>query len=175
LGGREAINKEDRVSGYYNNQPDSYGDTSQESGGGGLRKQLEDALAEIKKLRQDMTQDKRTESAEALLKGKGLDPALKDLIPDDMEPQQWVEKYAHLLGVKPGADASGQPGEEPQVVAPVEDDPAVVAERQALADIHGAAASGQPATVTSDVLERMSKIQDPDELMEFFRTEGAAG
>lgn len=156
----------------YNNQSDSYGE-SQDGSGGGLRKQLEDALAEVKTLRQELTHDKRAETAEALLKDKGLDPALKDLIPDDMEPQQWIEKYAPLLGIKQGSSESGQPGEEPQVVAPVEDDPAVVLERAALADIHGAAASGQPSTVTSDVLERMSKIQNEDELLKFFRTEGA--
>lgn len=161
------------MSGYQYNQSDSYGE-SQDGGGGGLRKQLEDALAEIKDLRKELTQEKRADSAEALLKDKGLDPALKDLIPDDMEPAAWVEKYAHLLGTKPASE-SGQPGEAPEIVAPADDDPALVAEREALAQIQGAAASGQPTTVTSDVLERMSKIQNEAELLEFFRTEGAQG
>lgn len=161
----------------YNNQSDSFDDYErQESGGGGLRKQLEETLAELKELKKQMgaQQEKNTE---ALLKDKGLDPAIKELIPADANPSEWIEKYAHLLGVK-GTERDAQPAPSdggPEIVAPVEDDPALVAEREALARIQGAADSGSPAHLTGDVLERMDKITSEEELMKFFDSNGAVG
>jgi hypothetical protein len=166
------------VSGY-NNQSGSYGDDFEHQDGttgGGLRKQLEDALAEIKKLRQDLGKDERDKTAETALKDKGLDPALKALIPDDAEPAAWVDQYATLLGAKPGAQAAevkDEAKEEPEPEAPQVDDPALVAEREALAEIQGAADAGSPAHLTGDVLERMEKIQSEEELIKFFQSNGA--
>ena len=166
----------------YNNQSDSfddngYGQERQESGnGGGLRRQLEEALADAKALRKKLT-ERQTKDAEVLLKDKGLDPAVKELIPEGADPSEWIEKYAHLLGAKgTERDVKEAPGDSgPEIVAPADEDPAIAAEREALARIQGAADAGSPAHLTGDVLERMERIDNEDELMKFFGSEGAVG
>jgi hypothetical protein len=165
------------VSGYNNNQSDSFDDFERQEhgGGGGLRRQLEETLAEVKELRKQLNQ-REAKDTDALFKDKGLDPALKELIPEGAEPSEWIDKYAHLLGVK-GKERDSAPADsldDPEIVAPVEDDPALVAEREALAQINGAADAGSSAHITGDVLERMNKIDSEDELMKFFNSNGAA-
>lgn len=163
----------------YNNQSGSYddfGDEGRQDGthGGGLRKQLEEALAELKEARRLLGKDERSKTAEAVLKDKGLDPALKDIIPEDQDPKAWVEQYAHLLGAKPGSQAKEESEEEPEEAASQQDvDPALLAEREALEQIRGAADAGSPAHITGDVLERMNKIDSEEELMNFFARNGA--
>lgn len=161
----------------YNNQSDSFDDFERQEGGGGggLRRQLEETLAEVKELRKQLN-DRQTKDTDALLKDKGLDPAIKELIPEGADASAWVEKYAHLLGAK-GTErqVDTAPSDDPEIVAPVEDDPALVAEREALAQIQGAADAGSQSHLTGDVLERMSKINSEDELLKFFDSNGAAG
>lgn len=166
----------------YNNQSDSfddngYGNERQEGGnGGGLRRQLEEALADAKALRKQLA-DRQTKDAEVLLKDKGLDPAVKELIPEGADPSEWIEKYAHLLGVKSAEKKEEEraPGDNPEIVALADEDPAITAEREALAQIQGAADAGSPAHLTGDVLERMERIDNEDELMKFFGSNGAVG
>ena len=163
----------------YNNQSSSYGDDFEHQDGttgGGLRKQLEEALAELREYRKRDEQKERSQTAEKVLKDKGLDPALKALIPDDAEPAAWVDQYATLLGAKPGARAAevkDEAKEEPEPNASQEVDPALLAEQEALAQIQGAADAGSPAHLTGDVLERMDKIQSEEELLKFFQSNGA--
>lgn len=164
----------------YNNQSDSFDDYErQESGGGGgLRRQLEETLAEVKELRKQLS-EKQAKDTDALLKDKGLDPAIKELIPEGADASEWVEKYAHLLGAK-GTErqvetAPSDSADDPEIVAPVDDDPALVLEREALAEIHGAADAGSQSHLTGDVLERMEKIDNEDELLKFFGSNGAVG
>jgi len=161
------------VSGY-NNQSDSFDDFErQESGGGGLRKQLEETLAELKELKKQMGLQ-QAKDAEALLKDKGLDPAIKELIPEGANASEWVEKYAHLLGAKgTEREVAPAPSDVPENAVSPEEDQALVAEREALAQIQGAADAGSPAHLTGDVLERMDKIQTEEELMAFFSRNGA--
>jgi hypothetical protein len=163
------------VSGY-NNQSDSFDDYErQESGGGGLRRQLEEVLAKNKKLEEELARS-RAKDTDALLKDKGLDPAIKELIPEDADPSEWIEKYSHLLGAKgTERDVQPAPSDDPEIVAPVDEDPALVAEREALAQIQGAADAGSPAHLTGDVLERMERIDNEEELMKFFGSNGAVG
>jgi hypothetical protein len=164
------------VSGY-NNQSSSYDDDMDRQDGttgGGLRKALEDALAKLEKAQKDLEDYRRGDTAESVLKDKGLDPALKDLIPADTDPKDWVEKYAHLLGTKPAAKAEEKDSnDDPEFVALEEEDPAITLEREARERINAAADSGSPAHLTGDVLQRMDKINSEDELMEFFRSNGA--
>jgi hypothetical protein len=172
------------VSGY-NNQSDSfddngYGQERQESGGGGLRKQLEEVLADNKRLLK-LLGDRVEKDTDALLKDKGLDPAIKELIPEGADASEWVEKYAHLLGVKKDdtkeqakADEGSDDG-GPEIVAPEDEDPAIAVEREALSRIQGAADAGSPAHLTGDVLERMERIDNEEELMKFFGSNGAVG
>lgn len=161
----------------YNNQSDSFDDFERQEGGGGggLRRQLEETLAEVKELRKQLS-DKQAKDTDALLKDKGLDPAIKELIPEGADASEWVEKYAHLLGAK-GTERQVEtaPSDDPEFVAPVEDDPALVAEREALAQIQGAADAGSQSHITGDVLERMNKIDSEEELMKFFGSNGAVG
>lgn len=160
----------------YNNQSDSFDDFErQESGGGGLRRQLEETLAELKELKKQMGAQ-QAKDTDALLKDKGLDPAVKDLIPEGADPSEWIEKYAHLLGAK-GTERQVEPApsDNPEIVAPVDEDPALVAEREALAQIQGAADAGSQSHLMGDVLERMNKIDSEEELMKFFNSNGALG
>lgn len=173
--GDGAAIREDRVSGYYNQpDPDDFENEAAGNNGGGLRKMLEETLAENKKLLAKLEERERGNTTADLLKGKGLDPAIAELIPADQDPAQWVEKYAHLLGVPQGTPAT-EPAAEPEIQLADDSDPALIAEREALAAMQDAAESGSPAVINSDALERMSKINSEAELLEFFKTNGAVG
>lgn len=169
----------------YNNQSDSfddggYGQERQEGGGGaGLRKQLEEVLAKNKELEKRLS-ERLAKDTEALLKDKGLDPAIKDLIPEGADASEWVDKYAHLLGVQKDTKEQAKADEGssdggPEIVAPEDEDPAIALEREALSRINGAADSGSPAHLTGDVLERLERIDSEEELMKFFGSNGAVG
>lgn len=159
------------MSGYYNTPDSDSDDTEQDNTGKGLRKALESALEKIAKLESAQ----RTASATEVLKGNGLDPALADLIPEGTTASEWVEKYAHLLGVKKAEDPQGQGEEQPEVTAqaPEDEDPAIRAEREAVQAMQGAQQDGSPSVITSDVIERMNAIDNEAELMKFINSNGA--
>jgi hypothetical protein len=163
------------VSGYYESDPDEF---ERGSGGSGLRKQLEGLLEENKKLREMIEGDKRQETVTTLLKEKGVNPAVSRLIPSDVDPAKWLDENAELFVVqKPAEPESGkeenQPGAEPKITEPAEEDPAVAAEREARAAMQDAADSGSlSADVANDLMAQMQKINDPDELEEFMRKNG---
>ena len=170
----------------YTNQSSSfddggYGQERQDgTSGGGLRKALEDALDKLEQTRQELEAYKKGDTAEQVLKDKGLDPAIKDLIPPDANPSEWVDKYAHLLGVQKDTKEQAKADEGssdggPEIVAPEDEDPAIALEREALSRINGAADSGSPAHLTGDVLERLERIDSEEELMKFFGSNGAVG
>lgn len=147
-------------------------------GGGGLRKMLEETLAENKRLIQKLEERERGNSTTALLKDKGIDPAIAEIIPPNEDPAAWVEKHGHLFGVQEVRDDNRHI--EPDVQTPADDDPAVIArkaelaaERKALEDMQDAAESGLPASVHDDLLDRMSKIDSEEELLKFFTENGA--
>jgi hypothetical protein len=156
------------VSGYNYSDPEN--DQFEGGSGGGLRKLLEEALAENKKLVERLTQKDREKSTTDLLKEKGLDPAIAELIPADTDPAAWVDKYSHLLGV-PKNTPDPEP-QAPEVTMPDDSDPALVAEREALAAMRASQEEGSPAVVTSDVLAQMEKINDPKEFEDFLRANG---
>ena len=167
------------MSGYSNNWSDdsNFGDEGGNQGGGGLRKLLEQTLEENKKLREAFEGKEREKSTAALLKDKGLDPAIAELIPDGQDAAVWVEKYSHLLGVPQNTEDQREIAPELQVAD--DSDPAVqlrkqqlAEEQQALADMQDAAESGSPA-IQADLLDRMNKIESEDELIKFFNTNGA--
>lgn len=168
------------MSGYNNNYSDDYFDENEDGqrGGGGLRKMLEETLAENKRLIQKLEERERGTSTAALLKEKGLDPAIAELIPNGEDAKAWVEKYAHLLGV-PQNTEDHTPAAAPEVQLADDTDPALIAERQRLAaerqaraDMQDAAESGVPA-VQQDLLNQMDKITSEEELMKFFQQNGA--
>lgn len=168
------------MSGYENEWSDSdFDNEGGRQGGGGLRKMLEESLAENKKLLEKLNGKEREADAAALLKGKGLDPALVALIPPNEDPKAWLAEKGHLLGIK--SDAVDEDAGEPEVQVASDDDPAVQARKQelaaeqaALAGMQDAAESGSPA-INADVLERLDKIESEEELMKFFNSNGAVG
>lgn len=163
------------MSGYYN-YPDPDDTERQDNSGGGLRKQLEEALKEIKELRGELSKDKREQTVTDLLKGKGLDPAIAELIPADQDPTAWVEKYAHLLGAQaPEVLEEAPANDQPEIVGVEQDDPALVAEREALAAMQDATESGSPISNAPDILEKMNKITDEQEFWAFIAKNGAPG
>lgn len=161
------------MSGYYTNQSDPDDDNfGGDNSGGGLRKQLEEVLAENKRLTKMLTGN-RERTATDLLKDKGIDPAVLQLAPEGADPVEWVEKYSHLLGAK-GTEQGETKIDEPEVEMASDDDPALVAEREALAAMEDAASTGSQATVSSDLIEKMGKIETEEELLSFFRSNGMA-
>lgn len=159
------------MSGYDNNYPD----TDLESGnGGGLRKQLEELLAQNKKLNERLDERDRGKTVTDLLTGKGIDPAVAELIPQDADPKEWVEKYAHLLGVKTNEPVvDNPPAADLELQLADDSDPALVLEREALAAMQNAQESGLPASVTTDLIERMNKIDNEEEFLKLLKTGGA--
>lgn len=170
------------MSGYYNNSDDFDSLEEQESrGGGGLRKMLEEALAENKKLLRKLEGQEREKSTAALLKEKGLDPAIAELIPEEQDAKAWVEKYAHLLGV-PQNTPSDEPAAEPEAQLSDDSDPAIIArkqelenERKALAEMQDAAESGYPPEVAQDLLSKIENTNSEEEFMKLLKENGALG
>lgn len=160
---------------YFQSDDDEF--DRQNNSGSGLRKQLEEALGEIRSLRDALDGDKRQKTASDLLKDKGIDPAVVELIPKDADPKEWVEKYAHLLGAKGSEDPNLKTQSAvtaPEIQVATDDDPALVAEREALEAMRDAQESGSQATVSTDLIDKMNKINTEDELLAFFRTNGTA-
>lgn len=147
-------------------------------GGGGLRKMLEESLAENKRLREAIEGKERETSATALLKEKGIDPAVANIIPKDANPAEWVEQNAHLFAHAPVEDEEVT---DTNTQSSDDDDPAVIArkaelaaEQKALADMQDAAESGFISTsVHDDLLSKMDKIDSEEELLKFFNENGA--
>lgn len=158
------------MSGYYK-ESDSDEEFDGNGDGKGLRKQLEQALGEISSLRKELAGD-RKKDAESQLKDMGLDPAILGLAPDGTDPVEWVHKNAALLGAK-GTEQEETKIDQPSVQAAVDDDPALVAEREALAKIQEAEQAGNPV-VSSDLIEQMNKVETEDELISFFKKNGMA-
>lgn len=158
------------MSGYSNNQSNPYEDEEpQGDTGKGLRAQLEQVLAELAELKKASKP-----KAADVLKDNGLDPALEAIIPTDEDPKEWVEKYAHLLGVKPKEQSEEKKVEEEplEVFMQEDEDPALTLEREAIESMHGAQQAGSPSIVQSDVLEKMNAINSEEELLKFFQNNG---
>lgn len=161
------------MSGYYE-QPDP--DDVQETTGSGLRKQLEEALSEIKNLRQNLEGEKRQETVTEAVKGLGLNPAVAELIPaDEADPKAWLEQRAGLFGVQVPDEREAA---ETQVLAPADDDPALVAEREAVEAMQAAEAAGGPsATVANDLIEKLEQFDGTKteaDLLAFLKSNGMA-
>jgi hypothetical protein len=161
--------REDRVSGYSNNEFDSEGFEPEDNTGRGLRAQLEKALEEIATLKKNQQKTTATE----VLKNAGIDPALADLVPKDSDPAEWVAQYGPLLGARPKTLEEEKVPAAEHIEVPAEEDDAVRMEREARAAMEGAAGDGSASVYSTDVLERMNKIDSEEELMKFFNSNGA--
>lgn len=158
------------MSGYYNNQSVSDDDQFEsDNTGRGLRAQLETALKKIA----DLEKAQQKTSAADVLKGAGIDPALADLVPKDADPTEWVAQYGPLLGARPKTLEEEKVPAAEHIEVPAEEDEAVRAEREARAAMSEASESGSASVYSTDVLERMNKIDSEAELMKFFNSNGA--
>lgn len=156
----------------YNNNPDSYEDLEDlggSAGGSGLRKMLEESLAENKKLREMIEGEKRQATVNEVLRGAGLDPAVAELIPTGADPAQWIQEKGHLFGVRPPVDEEPEP-----VKQAVDDDPALVAEREAQEAMQAAREAGVPA-VTQNDLDRLNSMSEADLLAEIQKSQVLGG
>jgi len=65
-----------------------------------LKKQKEARTALEKELA-DLRKEKRTSTIESVVKEKGLDPKVAEIIPADADPAEWLEQYGDVFGAKP--------------------------------------------------------------------------
>lgn len=159
------------MSGYFN-ESDTEREEREDNSGAGLRKQLEAALEREKRYLAQLEGD-RTKTATELLKDKGLDPGLIALVNKGEDPVEWVERNSALLGAKTTTQPEETVIDQPEVTMASDDDPALVAEREALAAMQDAQATGSPsATVTNDLIEQMNKVTTEDELLALFKANG---
>lgn len=141
--------------------------------GGGLRKLLEDALAENKKLSGRLDQLERKGSTETMLKEKGIDPAVAGMIPADADPEEWLSKFGHLVGGNKLDKENAQVAEPEVQVAP---DPDVEAEQAARARMEQGAGTGSASVQNQDPLAQLNSIQTEAEMLAFLdRQRGGTG
>lgn len=157
---------------------DNYSDLfdSDESGrqdGRGLRKQLEEALGEIRSLRNELTQEKRAKDLTALFEEKGKDPAAAALVPKDVDPKAWLDANAAFI-----ADAKKEPADPPVPAVPEVPakhevvDEALLQEQAAFETITGMVGTGIPSTATADPIEKLKSFQTEEELLNYIRSQG---
>lgn len=144
---------------YYSNDPDEY-EFGQQETGSGLRKQLEEALGEIRSLRQELTDAKRGETVDALLKEKGIDPAVKDIMPKDANPAEWLDKYAPLFGKRLDASEVIDP---PEVVVA----PDLQAEQNAQTLMQPGSDAAGGTTTQQDPFQQLAALKNEEEFLNF--------
>lgn len=171
------------MSGYYYDDSDMFEDEGpgRQGGGSGLRKQLEDALSEIRNLRTELNQEKRAKALTDLFTEKGKDPAAIALVPEDADPKAWLEKNAAYLAdakkpeVLEQRQEQQQNGEQGHEAAPEVPDPALEEERMAMETLTGVVGEGTgiPSTASADPIAKMQSFQTEEELLAFIRSNGA--
>lgn len=169
------------MSGYnnYGSDAELYED-DRPGNGGGLRKMLEEALAENKKLLDRLNKTDRDKTVSDLLSAMELDPAIAGLIPSDADPQTWLTEKAHLFGkAAPEAPQMERPDLDKDVEVVVHDneDSAVLLEQQrSLEMMSRAQQSGTPAHAQNDLLDQLNKFEgSQDDLIAWLARNGAPG
>ena len=152
---------------YYSNDPDEY-EFGQQETGSGLRKQLEEALGEIRSLRQELTDAKRGETVEALLKEKGIDPAVKDIMPKDANPAEWLDKYAPLFGKHLDTTEVTDP---PEVVVA----PDLQAEQHAQQVMQPGSDAAGGTTTQQDPYQQLAALKTEEEFLNFLNQQKGPG
>lgn len=141
--------------------------------GGGLRKQLEDALAANKKLSERLDKIERQAPVEALLKEKGIDPAVSAMIPENADPEKWVEQYGKFLGAKvqeQSREGDLEQEQEPEV-PPV--DAALEQERQAMETLQEyGPGTGIPSTASQDQIAKLKSFDNEADLLAYIQSGG---
>lgn len=152
------------------------------NGGGGLRKQLEEALELNRKLAERLNAQDREKDLAAALKDKGINPALAAIVPKDADPKQWAEQYASLTGVQtPPADKTADEGSDngnEQGKVPNEPEARIVyderaeRERQAMATMQQAQESGVPSEdILNSQMEQLKAVKSKEDLLALIQAE----
>ncbi len=144
---------------------DGFGDRQS---GGGLRKLLEDSLAENKKLNERLDKLERKDSVESLLKGKGIDPAVAGMIPVGKDPQEWLNEFGHLVGGNK-LDQEDQSTKPEVQVAP---DPDAEAEQAAAARMNQGDGTGSAVVQDQDPFAKIASFETEAELLSFLNQQG---
>ena len=160
------------MSGYDNYSEVFDGDGLEQQTGGALRKQLEEALGEIRSLRSELTKSKREETVTGLFKEKGIDPAAASLVPADADPQKWLEQNAQFLRTVEGVPANQEKQAAPEVEQ-AKPDPKLEAERQQLQGLEEAGETGIPSTATADQISKLQSFDNEADLMAYIQSGGA--
>ncbi len=151
----------------------------EDNSGGGLRRQLEALIAKNEELTKRLDEREATkagESATEHLKSQGIDPVVLELVPEGANPLEWAQKYTSLLGGQRADEQESHEIDSPEVTMASDDDPALVAEREALAAMQDAQAAGSlSAAESNDLISKMDKITNEEELLTFFRQNGSIG
>lgn len=160
----------------YNEYPDLFDAEGRErQDGGGLRKQLEEALGEIRTLRNELNSEKRTKTVTEFLKGKGKDPAAASLIPQDADPEKWFNDYGSLLAdarkAEQVVEETKGSEETKDEAAPEVPDPALDQERMAMETLAGVQGTGIPSTATADPIQKIKSFETEEELLAFIRSQ----
>jgi hypothetical protein len=166
------LNREDRVSGYYNESDSEEFYENPDNSGGGLRdyiKKLEETNKRLEKL---LEKDAEKTVAD-LLADKHLDPAVASVIPKDADPKAWLEENGRLFATS--VPAAEQEEVVPEtVVVSNDDDPAVQAEREAREQMLAAQQAGTPVVTQADV-DRVADMSAEDILAEITKAQAVNG
>jgi hypothetical protein len=138
-----------------------------EQSGSGLRKQLEEVLAANKKLTERLDRLEKQPSTTALLESKGIDPAVAQIIPEDADPSEWLDKFGHLVGAKLDADVKVKPTPEENA----EPDPALLEEQAAWEAANGIAQTSGTTTQIADPLAKIESFTSKEEMLAFLASQ----
>lgn len=139
-----------------------------EQSGSGLRKQLEEVLAANKSLMDRLNRLEKQPTVTALLESKGIDPAVAQIIPEDADPSEWLDKFGHLVGAKLDKVGTEQPKPEEHKTEP---DPALLEEQAAWEAANGIAQSSGTTTQVADPLAKIESFTSKEEMLAFLATQ----
>lgn len=135
-----------------------------EQSGSGLRKQLEEVLAANRKLMERLDKLEKQPAVTKLLESKGIDPAVAQIIPEDADPSEWLDKFGHLVGAKLDEEkVEVQPTPEENS----EPDPDLLAEQAAWEAANGLAQSSGTTTQVTDPFAKIESFQTQEEMLAF--------
>ena len=140
--------------------------------GGKLRKMLEDQLSANKKLTERLDRLESVGATATLLKEKGIDPAVIDIIPSEVDPKEWLEKYAGLFGVTKEVEEVDDAAPEGSANQGGEVDAELDAERAAMETLVGPD-TGIPSNASADQIAKLKSFKTEEELLSYIQSGGA--
>jgi len=149
------------VSGFdYSDVLDDFDHEDQQNSGGGLRKLLEDSLKREKELASRLDRLEQGQTVDALLKEKGINPAVKNLVPAGANVEEWLASYQEIHGAQQQSQQDSPPP------ADVDDVNAQLdAEREALARMQQDANASGSTVTQQDPFSQLGAVNSEAELL----------